>query len=246
MPASIPSQFSAPHNHLLTALPPDEYDAIAPHLEFLPLESGSVLCEIGSPIESAYFPLTAMISLVSIMENGATTEISLVGKEGMIGLPIILGGELSLNQIIVQVSGTALRLNPGLLIKQFQQGKTFQKIMLLYTQARLIQVGQNAACNRQHTIEERLARWLLSVEDCLASDELHLTQEFIAQMLGIRRSGVTVAASLLQERGIIRYSRGKITILDVVALESASCECYKIVKREYFRLLGQKMGRNFS
>lgn len=229
-------------NQLLAALPLEHYRRISPYLDFVSFESGQVLYLSGEVMNMAYFPLNCMISLVSIMEDGATTEISLVGNEGLIGLPIILGGGLSLSQAVVQISGTALRLNAQLLKREFSQQGPLHRLTLLYTQARLIQVAQNAACNRQHTIKERLARWLLSAQDCLHSHEVPLTQEFIANMLGIRRSGVTVAARQLQTTGAIDYSRGHITILDDTALEKISCECYRVVQKEYLRLLGFRRG----
>lgn len=229
-------------NQLLAALPLAHYRRISPYLDFLSFDAGQVLCLSGELMNMAYFPLTCMISLVSIMEDGSTTEISLVGNEGMVGLPIVLGGGLSLSQAVVQIKGTVLRLDAQLLKQEFSKQESLHKLMLLYTQARLIQVAQNAACNRQHTIEERLARWLLSAQDCLCSHEVPLTQEFIANMLGIRRSGVTVAARQLQNSGVIEYSRGHITILDDNALEAISCECYRVVQKEYLRLLGSRRG----
>jgi CRP-like cAMP-binding protein len=227
-------------NQLLAALPLETYQHLSPHFDLLSCDSGHVFCMPGEVMEAAYFPLKAMISLVSIMEDGSTTEISLVGNEGFVGLPIILGGEISLQQVVVQIQGSVLRLEASHLKKEFFRGETLSRLLLLYTHTRLVQVAQNAACNRQHSIEERLARWLLSAQACLCSNEVPLTQEFIAAMLGIRRSGVTVAASLLQRAGIIRYSRGHITILDLLALEEISCECHKIVQREYSRLLGSR------
>ena len=188
----------------------------------------------------AYFPTFAMISLVSIMENGSTTEIGLVGKEGMVGLPIFLGGESTTSRAIVQIEGTAIKLNGNVLKSEFNRGGELQKILLLYTQALFTQASQNAACNRQHTIEQRLARWLLTTQDCISKDELHLTQEFISQMLGTRRSGVTVAAGALQKAGMIHYTRGKITILHREALQCHACECYRLIKNEYARLLKLK------
>lgn len=193
-------------------------------------------------MQEAYFPLTSMISLVSVMEDGSTTEVSLVGNEGVVGLPIVLGGGRSLNQAVVQIEGTALRLNAEVLKREFDRQSPLHHLLLLYTQARLTQVAQNAACNRQHPIEKRLARWLLSAQDCLLSHEVPLTQEFIANMLGIRRSGVTVAAQNLQNLGVIKYSRGHITILNDAALEEMSCECYRVVQKEYLRLLGIRRG----
>ena len=190
----------------------------------------------------AYFPGRAMISLVSIMQDGSTTEIGLIGNEGIVGLPIILGGDRSPSRAIVQIRGSALKLDAKILKQEFHRGGKLQQLLLLYTQALLTQVSQSAACNRQHTTEERLARWLLSVQDCVLSNELPLTQEFISNMLGIRRSGVTVAAGILQQAGTIEYRRGVITILNQEDLEAISCECYRLVQSEFLRLLGSRRG----
>jgi len=231
-----------PKNQLLGLLSPDNYDRIAPHLTKLGLESGQVLYEPNEIMDFAYFPSTAMISVVSIMEDGATTEIGLIGNEGMVGLPIILGGKQTISQAIVQVSGDCWKLNGATLLREFNQTPELQRLLLIYTQARLTQVSQSAACNRQHKIEERLARWLLSVHDCVQADEIPLTQEFVANMLGVRRSGVTIAANSLQQSGMIRYRRGKITLTDHDALEKTACECYSLVQSEYIRLLGLRRG----
>lgn len=227
-------------NQLLAALPLEQYQRLIPHLENVDLVSGEVLCEPGETMTEVYFPTLAMISLVSIMENGSTTEISLVGKEGMVGLPVFLGGESTTSRAIVQIKGTAIKLNANVFKKEFNRGEELHRLLLLYTQALFTQASQNAACNRQHNIEERLARWLLTAQDCVMKNELHLTQEFISHMLGTRRSGVTVAAGTLQQAGMIRYSRGKISILDRKALDATACECYHVVKNEYIRLLKSK------
>jgi len=227
-------------NQLLAALPTEEYQRLIPHLENVKLTSGEVLCEPGETMTEVYFPTLAMISLVSIMENGSTTEISLVGKEGMVGLPVFLGGYSTTSRAIVQIEGTALKLNGNILKNEFSKGGELQRLLLLYTQALFTQASQNAACNRQHNIEERLARWLLTARDCVMKDELHLTQEFISQMLGTRRSGVTVAAGTLQQAGMIRYTRGKISILNPEALNHTACECYRVIQNEYTRLLKMK------
>ena len=231
-----------PINKILAALPESEYQAIAPHLKPVDLTSGEIISEPNQSITEIYFPQRAMISLVSIMMDGSTTEIGIVGNEGMIGLPAILGGDSTISCSIVQVSGTALQIPADIIQREFLRGGRLQQILLLYIQASLTQVSQSAACNRQHRIEERLARWLLSVRDCVRQNELHLTQEFIANMLGTRRSGVTIAAGTLQQAGIIRYSRGKITILDRQALEDTSCECYRTIQGEFIRLLGSRRG----
>jgi CRP-like cAMP-binding protein len=231
-----------PFNQILAALPPVEYQRIATHLKLVDLISGEILLEPNEPIRKIYFPQRAMISLVSIMMDGSTTEIGLIGNEGMVGLSAILGGNSTISRTIVQVSGTALEVSAEIIRQEFQRGEKLQKLLLLYTQALLTQVSQSAACNRQHNIEARLARWLLSVQDCILQDELPLTQEFIANMLGTRRSGVTVAAGILQQAGIIRYSRGRIMILDQQSLEDTACECYHLIQKEFLRLLGSRRG----
>ncbi|MEB3175621.1 MAG: Crp/Fnr family transcriptional regulator [Cyanobacteriota bacterium] len=229
-------------NQLLTALPASAYSRLAPHLQTCTLDSGQIIYEANETIEFAYFPNRAMISLVSIMEDGATTEIGLIGNEGMVGLPIILGSPRSSSRAIVQVAGDSMKIGAKILQEEFKTSEELRHLLLLYTQAFLTQVSQTAACNRQHNIEERLARWLLSVHDCILEDELPLTQEFVANMLGVRRSGVTIAANTLQKAGIIQYRRGRITILNHQALEATSCECYKLVQSEFIRLLGFRRG----
>lgn len=231
-----------PINQILAALPEIEYQRLIPDLKPVDLSIGTILQEPGETITEVYFPNRAMISLVSIMENGSTTEIGLIGNEGMVGLPVILGGLCTSSRSIVQIPGTAMKLSADVLRREFQRGEKLEYVLLLYTQALLTQVSQSAACNRQHTIEQRLARWLLSVQDCVLSDNLPLTQEFIANMLGTRRSGVTVAAGILQQAGMIRYRRGMITILNQHELEATSCECYRLVQGEFMRLLGSRRG----
>jgi CRP-like cAMP-binding protein len=231
-----------PINQLLAALPETEYQRLVDHLQPVNLISGEILLEANEPVQKIYFPQQAMISLVSIMMDGSTTEIGLIGNEGMIGLSAVLGGNFTTSRTIVQVSGSALQISADIVRREFQRGKKLQQLLLLYTQALLTQVSQSAACNRQHNIEERLARWLLSVQDCVLQNELPLTQEFIANMLGTRRSGVTVAAGILQQAGMIRYSRGRISILDQERLEETACECYRLVQNEFIRLLGFRRG----
>jgi CRP-like cAMP-binding protein len=229
-------------NQILAALPPNQYDRIAPHLKQVELKSGHILLEPDEQVDTIYFPQTAMISLVSIMIDGSTTEIGLVGNEGMIGLSAILGGKSTTSRSIAQISGVALKIPAEIMVEEFYRGEKFQQLILLYTQALLTQVSQSAACNRQHKIEERLSRWLLSVQDCVLQSEIPLTQEFIANMLGTRRSGVTVAAGILQQAGIISYTRGNITILNQQGLEDTACECYRLVQNEFIRLLGSRRG----
>ena len=236
----------APHqpikNRLLAALPASEYERLVPHLELVSLPVNKVLYELGEPIEYVYFPHHAIVSLVCVLEDGSTVESGLVGNDGMVGLPVILGGNKTSNRAFVQVAGNGMRMKAEQLYSEFKQGGALQSLLLRYTQALLTQVSQGAACNRLHTLEERLARWLLTVQDRVESDEFPLTQEFIAQMLGTRRSGVTVAAGSLSKAGMIRYSRGKITILNQDDLEAIACECYGIIKTEFSRLLGTEHG----
>ncbi|MEC4806152.1 MAG: Crp/Fnr family transcriptional regulator [Jaaginema sp. PMC 1079.18] len=231
------SLFNVPINQLLSSLSPKEYQVLEPHLEEVSLPLGKVLYELSEPIEFVYFPNHAMVSLVSIMENGATTEVGMIGNDGMVGIPVFLGGNSTTNRAVVQIAGSAMRMDANILKTNFRRGGELQQILLLYTQAFLTQVSQTATCNRLHSLEERLARWLLLAHDCALKDELLLTQEYIANMLGTRRASVTVAAGLLQQSGLIQYSRGKIKILNRSGLQTSACECYNIVKEEHNRLL---------
>lgn len=225
-------------NQLLGALPDEEYQRLIPYLELVSLKRDQVMYELEEFIEYVYFPTQALVSLIAIMENGAVVEVGVIGTEGMVGLPVCWGGNTTTNQAIVQVPGNALRLKAEYLKNEFDRGGKLQYFLLRYMQALFTHTSHSVACNRLHTIEQRLARWLLTVQDRVKSDELPLTQEFLSYMLGTRRSGVTEAASSLSQVGIIRYSRGKIQILDRNALEATSCECYQVVKKEFARLLG--------
>ena len=227
-------------NQLLSALPLEEYQRLLPHLEPISLNIGTILYEPNKLIRDVYFPNRAMISLVSVMTDGSTTEVGLVGNKGMIGLPVILGCDYSIHQVVVQVQGTATRMSAELLKKEFLKGGTLQKLLLLYTQARLTQISVIAACKAHHTVEQRFARWLLNVHDCVVQDELPVTQKFISQMLGVRRASVTEAALVFQKLNIISYRRGHIRILDRNKLEKVACECYGSIKNEFTRLLGIK------
>lgn len=240
------SVFKDPHkpieNRLLAALPAEEYQCLVPDLKFVSLSIEQVLYEAGEPIKYVYFPHQAIVSLVSTMEDGSTVEVGLVGNEGMVGVPVFLGGNTTTNRAFVQVADGCTRIEAGRLKAEFNRGGALQSLLLHYTQALLTQASQTAACNRLHTVEERLARWLLTVSDRIQSDQFLLTQEFIAQMLGTRRSGVTVAAGTLSQAGLLRYTRGKITIIDRESLESTACECYGVIKDEFARLLGTGRG----
>lgn len=231
---------SRPANLLLRAIPAEEYQRLAPHLTAVSLPVKTVIYQPLDLIETVYFPETALFSLIVTSESGATTETTIVGHTGMVGLPTFLGSGRTKNQILIQAEGSALKLPADILRYEFARGKELQRILLLYAEARLNQVYQQVFCNAQHTVPERLAHWLLSVQDLLASNELPLTQEFISQMLGVRRASVTVALGALQQTGIIRSRRANITILDREALENLSCECYHLMAADFSRLLGSE------
>jgi CRP-like cAMP-binding protein len=224
-------------NRLLAALPDAEYQRLVPHLERVPLSLKQVLHKAGESIEYVYFPLRAVVSLISTPEEGLMVEVGLVGNEGIVGIPAVLGDNIAIATAMVQVAGFGMRMKASLLKTEFQRGGSLQSLLLRYTQALYALVSQAAACNAIHRLEERLARWLVLMCERVDSNELLLTQEFISKMLGVRRAGVTEAANSLQRAGIIRYSRGKITILNRQELEAACCPCYKIIKGEYARLL---------
>ena len=224
-------------NRLLARLPPEEYERLLPHLEHVSFALGEVIYESGGRQSYIYFPTTVIISLLYLMENGSSAEIGVAGNEGLVGVALFMGGNSVPNRAIVQSAGDAFRLKTKALQEEFARGGTFQRLLLRYTQALMTQMSQTAVCNRLHTVEQQLCRWLLLSRDRLYTDELVMTQELIANMLGVRREGVTHAAGRLQENGLISYVRGRITILDRRGLEAAVCECYKVVKDEYDRLL---------
>ena len=229
-------------NRLLADLPDAEYQRLVPHLERVPLSVKQVLHKAGESIEHVYFPNRAIVSLISTPEEGSHVEVGLVGNEGIVGIPAVLGDNIATTSAIVQREDSGMRMEASLLKTEIQQGGSLQSLLLRYTQALYGLVSQNAACNRLHQLDERLARWLLLVCDRVGSNELLLTHEFISQMLGVRRAGVTEAANTLQRTGLIRYTRGKITILNRQKLEAASCSCYGIINSEYSRLLGTDNG----
>lgn len=222
-------------NRLLTALPEIEYRRLEPYLSFVSLSIGEICYEASEKIDTVYFPDNALISLVSTLSDGSTTEVSLVGCTGMVGLPVILGSGYSQHRAVVQVPGISAKISALILKKEFEKGGELQRLLLGYVENRLNEVAQLSICNRHHNIEERMARWLLMVQDLIQSDELPLTQEFIGQMLGVRRPGVTLTAGDFQRSGLIRYSRGKITILDREALEEVACECYQLFHKHFCR-----------
>ena len=225
-------------NRLLASLPPEESARLLPHLGRVSFALGEVIYESGGRQSHIYFPTTAIVSLLYLMENGSSAEMGIAGKEGLVGVALFMGGETVPNRAVVQSAGSSLRLRTEVLQAEFARGGAFQRLLLRYTQALMTQMSQTAVCNRLHTIEQQLCRWLLLSHDRLETDELVMTQELIANMLGVRREGVTHAAGRLQENGLISYVRGRITILDRGGLEAAVCECYKVVKDEYDRLLG--------
>ena len=224
-------------NHLLDALPAEEYRRLLPELELIRLELGVALYESGGEQGYVYFPSTCIVSLLSVMNDGSSAEIAVVGNDGVVGIALFMGGESTLSRAVVQSAGHAYRLQGRVLKEEFERGGPLQHLLLRYTQALIAQMTQTAACNRHHAIEQQLCRWLLVSLDRLPSNALTMTQELIANMLGVRREGVTEAAGKLQAAGLIHYSRGKITVLDRHELEQRACECYAVVKRESDRLL---------
>ncbi len=235
----MPEACNPRQNHLLAALPATEFERIESHLEVVPLPLGEVLYESGNRLRNVYFPTTSIVSLLYTMADGASAEIAVVGNEGIIGVSLFMGGETTPSRAVVQSAGHAYRLTGKRLKDEFARAGAMQHLLLRYTQALLTQMAQTAVCNRHHSVDQQLCRWLLLSLDRLASNELIMTQELIANMLGVRREGVTEAAGKLQEAGLIQYSRGRITVLDRVGVERRSCECYAVVKKESDRLLPQ-------
>ena len=221
-------------NRLLAALSEETYQRLEPYLMSVKLPTGTILHQAEEKIDTVYFPNNALISLVNILRNGSTTEISIIGGTGMVGLPVVLGSGYSKQRAIVQVPNGATKISALILKQEFDRSGELQKILHRYIETRLDEVSQLAVCNRHHKIEERLARWLLTVRDLIQSDELPLTQEFLGNMLGVQRTGVTLAARTLQHAGLIQYSRGKITILDDKALEDVACECYELYHDNFY------------
>jgi CRP-like cAMP-binding protein len=233
----MPSASEPRQNHLLAALPTTDFERLLSHLELVPMPLGHVLYESGAQMHHVYFPTSAIVSLLYVMEDGASAEIGVVGNEGIIGVALFMGGETMPNRAVVQSAGQAYRL-PGQVLKQeFNRSGELQHLLLRYTQALLTQMAQTAVCNRHHSLDQQLCRWLLLSLDRLPANELVMTQELIANMLGVRREGVTEAAGKLQVAGLIEYRRGHITVLDRPGLETRACECYAVVKKESDRLL---------
>ncbi len=235
---SVPHEELDPRsNGLLAALPAEEWARWSGQLEFVPLQLGQVLYESGRPQSHVYFPTTAIVSLLYVMEDGASAEIAVVGREGVVGVALFMGGETTPSRAVVQSAGGCYRLRAATIKEEFNHYGVGMHVLLRYTQALLTQMAQTAVCNRHHLLEQQLCRWLLLSLDRIAGDQLVMTQELIANMLGVRREGVTEAALKLQKLGLIDYARGHITVTDRAGLEERSCECYSVVKREYDRLL---------
>lgn len=228
-------------NHLIAALPPEEFAYIETKLELVSMPLGEKLCEPGIQMRYVYFPSDCIVSLLYVMENGASAEIAVVGNEGIVGVSLFMGGESTTSWAVVQSAGHAYRLKAQHLKEEFYRAGPMQRLLLRYTQALLTQMAQTAVCNRHHSVDQQLCRWLLLSLDRLPSNELVMTQELIANMLGVRREGVTEAAGTLQRAGLITYSRGKITVVDRPGLEQRVCECYAVVKKEFERLLPEKV-----
>ena len=225
-------------NRLLAALPHDEYERLLPSLQQVSFSLGEVVYEFGGRLDYVYFPTTSIVSLLYTMENGSSAEMGLTGNDGVVGIALFMGGGTMPNRAVVQSAGSAIRMKAKMLQDEFARGGEFQRLLLRYTQALITQISQTAVCNRLHSVEQQLCRWLLLSHDRVNSDELIMTQELIADMLGVRREGVTVAAGRLQDDGAISYVRGHIKILNRRKLEQTVCECYGVVKDEFDRLLG--------
>lgn len=241
MPRLASNEVGPPRqNKLLAALPDAEWERLLPNLKpvFMPL--GQSVYESGAHLDHVYFPTTCIVSLLYVMADGDSAEIAIVGNEGLVGVALFMGGETTPSRAVVQSEGWAYRLQGQFLKTEFNRGGDVQHLLLRYTQALLTQMAQTAVCNRHHSVDQQLSRWLLLSIDRLDSDELKMTQELIANMLGVRREGVTEAAGKLQDAGLIRYSRGHIQVIDRQGLEARCCECYDVVKREYDRLLPKR------
>jgi CRP-like cAMP-binding protein len=239
--SSVSEGHNPRQNHLLAALPPQDYERLLPNLELAHLPLGWAVYEAGGELGYVYFPTTSIVSLLYVMNDGAAAEIALTGCEGLVGIALFMGGETTPSRAVVQSAGHGYRLKAAVLKTEFDQGGTLQHLALRYTQALITQMAQTAVCNRHHSVEQQLCRWLLLSLDRLPSNQLTMTQELIANMLGVRREGVTEAAGKLQKAGLIHYSRGHIAVLDRPGLEARVCECYAVVKKEYDRLLPDRI-----
>jgi CRP-like cAMP-binding protein len=233
----MPIPHNPNQNHLLAALPTAEFERLAPDLELVPMLLGDTLYDPGGQMQHVYFPTTAIVSLLYILESGMSAEMAGVGNEGILGISLFMGGDTTPSSAVVQTAGHGYRLQAKLLKEEFNRAGITQRLLLRYTQALVTQMFQTGACNRHHSIEQQLCRWLLLTLDRLPSNELIMTQELVANALGVRREGITEAAGNLQRAGIIRYRRGHISVLERAGLETGSCECYAVVKKEIARLL---------
>jgi len=240
---ATPSSHSPTQNHLLAALPTAEFRPLAAQLELVPMPLGEILYEPDGQLLHAYFPTTAIVSLHYVMESGASAETAAVGSEGVVGISLFMGGNTTPSSAVVHTAGHGYRLESRLLKQAFSQGGEMQRLLLRYTQVLIAQMGQTAACNRHHTVEQQLCRWLLLTLDRGHSRELVMTQELVASMLGVRREGITETAGKLQNAGFIRYRRGHITVLERAGLETRACECYAVLKKELSRLLSDLQQR---
>ena len=237
MLTAIPSLHSPNQNHLLAVLPKAEFDRLAPYLELVPMRLGEILHEPGGQMQHAYFPTTSIVSLHYVIESGASAEIAGVGNEGVVGISLFMGGNTTPSSAVVQTAGHAYRLERRRLKEEFDRAGATLRLLLRYTQALITQITQTAVCNRHHSVQQQLCRWLLVTLDRVPSGELTMTQELVASMLGVRREGITEAAGKLREEGVISYRRGHIAVLKREGLEERSCECYGVVKVEFDRLM---------
>lgn len=242
MPSSG-TKIHASRNHLLAALPKAELARLVPKMDSVSLSLGDVLYESGELMDYVYFPSTAIVSLLYIMENGSTAEIGIIGNDGVVGVSLFMGGKTTTSRAIIQSAGTMVRLKDSVLQEEFSRGGKFQELLLRYTQALMTQISQTAVCNRLHSIEQQLCRWLLLSHDRLDTNKLIMTHDLISNMLGVRREGVTLAAQKLAAKKLITNDRGTMIVIDRPGLEAAVCECYKVVFDEYVRLLGENIFR---
>jgi CRP-like cAMP-binding protein len=242
-PALVDRSANPQRNHLLASLPDAEWQRWEPLLEWVNLPLGKVLYESGKTLSHVYFPTSAIVSLLYVMVDGASAEIAVVGNEGVVGIALFMGGESTPSRAIVQSAGQGFRLKSNIMKEEFNNSAPVLHLMLRYTQALITQMSQTAVCNRHHSLDKQLCRWLLLSLDRLSGDELVMTQELISNMLGVRREGVTEAALKLQKAGLIKYSRGRIRIMDRKGLEQRTCECYAVVKNEYDRLLPRRLAK---
>jgi len=236
-PRSKGESYSPLGNHLLAALPAGDLARLSPEMEFVALELGETLYGSGSQLRHVYFPVSGVVSLLIVTEDGGSAEIAVIGNDGCVGIALLLGGETTLDRAVVQIAGHAYRLPAENVLREFKRGGPAQLLLLRYVQALMTQTAQTAVCNRHHTVEQQLCRWLLLTLDRVPSAHVVMTQELISNMLGVRRSGVTQAARNLQQAGLIEYERGHIRVLDRAKLEAHACECYAVVKKETDRLL---------